>query len=107
MPADFARVYPALRITRRKFRPGDSTPPGNHTPLTERIRMTFELQYCEPEEPIERKPICEPVKLLTEHPFKDRRWLIVRKMPEPGFYLLCTTDGLTLAAHETMFSKEA
>jgi hypothetical protein len=67
--------------------------------------MSFNLEYCEPAEPVERTPICEPVRLLIEHPFKDKPWLLARKMPDPGFYLLCTKDGLTMVLFEAHFER--
>ena len=68
--------------------------------------MSFQLEYCEPEQrQIDKTPICQPVNLLIDHPFKDRRWLLVRKIPDPGFYLLATTDGLTMVIFEADFER--
>ena len=46
--------------------------------------------------------IPEAVELLIEHPFADRKWMVVRNF-EPRWFLLCTTDGQTLALHESQF----
>ena len=47
--------------------------------------------------------IPEPVELLIEHPFADRRWILAKKLIDPHWFLLCTADGLTLALHECQF----
>jgi hypothetical protein len=44
----------------------------------------------------------EPVELLVEHPFADRKWVLAKEL-EPRWFLLCTTEGQTLALHESQF----
>jgi hypothetical protein len=63
------------------------------------------MEYCEPEAPQLRFPIVGPVQLLIEHPFKDRGWMVTRRMPEPGWYILATIDGQVMALHETQFTE--
>jgi hypothetical protein len=47
---------------------------------------TFDLEYCDPvEERQDDTPVSQPARILIEHPFRDKTWLLVRKMPEPGF----------------------
>ena len=46
--------------------------------------------------------IPESVELLIEHPFADRKWVLAKEL-EPRWFLLCTTDGQTLALHESQF----
>ena len=47
--------------------------------------------------------IPEPVELLIEHPLADRKWVVAKELAEPRWFLLCTTDGQTLALHESQF----
>lgn len=47
--------------------------------------------------------IAEPVELLIEHPFADRKWVLAKELPEPRWFLLCTSSGQTLALHESQF----
>ena len=44
--------------------------------------------------------IHEPVALLIEHPFADRKWVLAKELPEPQW---CTIEGRTLALHESEF----
>ena len=46
--------------------------------------------------------IPEPVELLIEHPFAHRKWVLAKEL-EPRWFLLCTTEGQTLALHESQF----
>jgi hypothetical protein len=49
-------------------------------------------------QPAKRKwLIPEPVELLIEHPLADRKWVLAKELPEPRWFLLCTTEGKTLA----------
>jgi hypothetical protein len=47
-------------------------------------------------------PIPERVELLITHPFADRKWVLAKEL-EPRWFLLCTTEGQTLALHESQF----
>jgi hypothetical protein len=50
-----------------------------------------------------QSPIAEPVELLIEHPFADRKWVLAKELAEPRWFLLRTSDGQTLALHESQF----
>jgi len=45
---------------------------------------------------------CEPVELLIEHPFANRKWVLAKEL-ESRWFLLCTTEGQVLALHESQF----
>jgi hypothetical protein len=47
--------------------------------------------------------IAEPVELLIEHPFADRKWVLAKELLEPQWFLLCSVEGQTLALHECQF----
>jgi hypothetical protein len=57
----------------------------------------------EPQPAKRQRIIPEPVELLIEHPFADRHWVLETELPEPQWFLLRTTDGQTLALHESQF----
>ena len=45
----------------------------------------------------------EPVELLFEHPLADRKWVLAKELSDPRWFLLCTSEGQTLALHESQF----
>jgi hypothetical protein len=53
--------------------------------------------------PAKRQFVAMPVELLVEHPFSYRQWYTARLLPEPGWWLVCTTEGQVLALHESQF----
>jgi len=54
----------------------------------------------EPEPAKRQWPIPEPVELLIEHPFADRKWVLAKELPEPRWFLLVTIEGQVLTLHE-------
>ena len=66
--------------------------------------MTDEPFTLSSEPPSAKRKSLTPksVELLIEHPFSDRQWIIKKEL-EPRWFLLCTTDGQTLALHESQF----
>jgi hypothetical protein len=57
------------------------------------------------EEPFSDLTEAQEVELLTDHPIRDRRWHVVKRLPDRGFYLLETNeDANTLAAFEEEFT---
>jgi len=57
----------------------------------------------EPEPAKRQWPIPEPVELLIEHPFADRKWVLAKELPEPRWFLLVTIEGQVLTLHESQF----
>ena len=66
----------------------------------------FALEYCDPQTPKPKLSIVGEVHLLIEHPFRDKRWMLLRKLPEPQWFILGTTDGQVIALHESQFQSE-
>jgi hypothetical protein len=68
---------------------------------------TFHLDYCDAsEDRRDHTPIGQPVRLLIDHPFRDKAWMLVRKMPEPGFFVLATAEDLTIVLFESDFEVQ-
>jgi hypothetical protein len=64
----------------------------------------FALDYCEPEE--SHHPIVREILIHVEHPFRySSAWTLLRKLPEPGWYLVTNRQGTVLALHDSQFSE--
>jgi hypothetical protein len=67
--------------------------------------VSFQLEFCEPKEPERKAPIVREVQIHVEHPFRHSTWTLLRKMPEPGWYLVTNREGLVLGLHESQFTQ--
>jgi hypothetical protein len=65
--------------------------------------MSFHLEYCEPEEHAGKAPIVREIEIHIEHPFRHTPWTLLRRLPEPGWYLVTNRQGTVLALHESQF----
>ena len=64
----------------------------------------FTLEYCGSEPPA--TVTAQPATLLIDHPWRDFHWIVVRRLPEPRWFLLRTAVGQTLAVYESDFTTE-
>ena len=66
----------------------------------------FKLDQWGDPDPVPPATVVAPAKLLIDHPFKDFRWLVAKRMPEPGWFILCTAAGQTICLHESQFEVD-
>lgn len=68
------------------------------------MSAVFELEYCVEE--TDNDPIVIEIHLCSDNPYRDiGKWTLVRRMAEPGFYLVTNMEGIVLAIHETEFTE--
>jgi hypothetical protein len=105
--ADLQMLRDDLRYSRSGRESGGCLDQADiHAPREGRNPVSFQLEYCEPEEPQCKAPIVREVQIHIEHPFRySSTWTLLRKMREPGWYLVTNGRGTVLALHESQFSN--